>query len=122
MDLPESDEVSAIIAQFRSQLKNPDKPFSLLVRFQVKEGAQERVEASFTKASAETLKEDGVVAFHLNREATDATRYVVYERWKTLVALDWHLRTPYITRLRSDLNEWIVGAPEFHVLIPALPG
>lgn len=113
------DEVSAIIAEFGAQLKDPAKPFTLLVRFQVREGAQEEIEAAFARARTPTSKEEGVMTYHLNREAKDASRFVVYERWRSLADLEAHLRTPYITTLRNEFNSMIAGVPDFHMLIPA---
>ena len=113
------DDVSAIVASFAAELDDPAKPLSLLVRFQVSDGTQERVEEAFAAAGRETHKESGAIAYHLNREARDATRFVVYERWRSLGDLEAHLRTPYIATLRAELDRLIVGVPEFHVLRPA---
>jgi quinol monooxygenase YgiN/uncharacterized protein YndB with AHSA1/START domain len=113
------DEVSSFIAMFGSQLRDPTQPFTLLVRFQIGEGNHADVEAAFARARELTLRENGVIAFELNREARNATRFIVYERWKSLTAFEEHLRAPYITRLRREFNDMIVGAPEFHVLTPA---
>ena len=113
------DQIAAIAAQFGAELKDPRKPFTLLVRFRVKEGMEENVEAAFAAASTATRKEKGVMAFDLNREAKDATRFVVYERWKSLAHLEAHLRTPYIATLRDELEEMLAGLAEFHVLVPA---
>jgi len=113
------DEVSSVVTMFGAQLKDPTRPFTLLVRFQIGEGMHEDAEAAFAKARELTLRENGVIAFELNREARNASRFVVYERWKSLAALEEHMRTPYITKLRRAFNEMIVGTPEFHVLTPA---
>jgi quinol monooxygenase YgiN len=112
------DEVSAMIGRFAADLSDPAKPLSLIVRFQVSEGAQELVEAAFATASEKTRHESGVLSFDLNMEARDATRFVVYERWKSLADLEAHLRTDYIAKLRMELDKLIVGTPEFHVLVP----
>src|SRR5689334_6460576 len=90
------DDASAIAAAFGRQLKNPAMPFALMVRFQVRDGTQDEVEAAFARASTKTRSESGVIAFDLNREAGDPTRFVVYERWRTLADLEAHLRTPHV--------------------------
>lgn len=94
-------------------------PFTLVSRFQIKDGAQLECEAAFAEATAATRKEPGAVAYDLSRDAKDATRYVVYERWKSLSDLAVHLRTPYITSLIATLQGILVGPADFQVLIPA---
>ena len=116
-----SDDIAAIVQSFAAQMVDPSKSFAMVVRFQVNEGSQNAVEQAFVIASTETAKEDGVIVYHLNREAKDRTRFVLYERWKSLADLDAHLRTPYIRLLRDQLNALIVGEAEFVVLTPAVP-
>ena len=113
------DDVSAIIAGFAAALSSPAEPLSLVVRFQVREGDQAAVEAAFAAARGPTGQERGVMSYDLNREAADDTRFLVYERWRSLADLEAHLRTEYIAKLRKELSRLIIGAPEFHVFVPA---
>ena len=108
--------VSSSVALFKAQLKDPGRPFALLVRFRVKEGTQERCEAAFAAAGTPTRNEKACLAFDLNRDAADETRYVTYERWKNLADLENHLQTPYITSLIIDLLEMLAEPPEIQVL------
>ena len=118
-DTASQQEIHPIAAQVKADMTDPGKPFTLLFLFQVKEGTREKFEAAFAKASKATHKEKGVLTYELNRDAKDATRYVLYERWKSLADLEAHLRTPYLTALLGELNEIRVGASELHVLMPA---
>jgi quinol monooxygenase YgiN len=115
----DSDWVSAYIAQFAALLEEPSKPFTLLARMSVKPGMQEKLEKAWLKARAGTQGEAGAIVWHLNRDATDSTRYAVYERWQSLVDLERHLRTSYITTLKQEFDEALAAAPEFSVLVPA---
>ena len=45
-----ADEPNPIVTQVKAALKDPAKPFTLLVFLQVKDGMQEKFEAAFTKA------------------------------------------------------------------------
>jgi quinol monooxygenase YgiN len=83
-----------IFAQVKAAVKDPAKPFTLLFRLQVKEGTREMFEAAFAKANKATHIETGVLAYELNRDAEDATSYIMYERWKSLADLEAHVRTP----------------------------
>ncbi len=111
------DEVSAVTRTFGAGLRDPTRPFTLLVRFQVRPAMTERIVAAFAKAAVPTQPEEGMIAFELNRECADSTRFVVHERWRSLADLDAHLRTPYIEQ-RAEVDRALVGKPEFVLLEP----
>src|SRR5205823_11280677 len=84
-------ELHPIASQVKAELKDPAKPFLLVVRLQVKEGMGQKFEAAFAKAQKETRKEKGCSAYDLSRDTKEPTRYRVYERWRSLADLDTHL-------------------------------
>jgi quinol monooxygenase YgiN len=114
-----SDDSAIILRAFGAELRDPAKPLSLLVRFAVKVSDVEKVEASFSKARAQTLDESGCRVFELNRDPRDPCRFVVYEQWRSLADLEAHFRKDYFSAARAELSEMIVGTPEFQVLLPA---
>jgi len=113
------DKDDPILALVKPRLKDPDKPFTLVVRVQTKEGSGERLEAAFARARRATRREKGNLAYDLNRDAQEPARYLLYERWKSLAGLESHLQTPHVKALLAELSEVTVGGPEFHVLVPA---
>ena len=113
------DKENPVIASVKSQLKNPDKPFTLIVRVKVKEGAGKQFEEAFAKAIVATRKEKGNLAYDLNRDTQNPSRYLVYERWKDLAALDDHLKTPHLKVLLAEVPKMAEGAPESQILLPA---
>jgi quinol monooxygenase YgiN len=113
------DKENPIITSVKSRLKHPDKPFTLIVRVKVKEGADKQLEAAFAKAIPASRKEKGNLAYDLNRDTRDPSRYLVYERWKNLAALEAHLKTPHLKTLLAELPKVTDGAPESRVLLPA---
>lgn len=113
------DKENPIITSVKARLKNPDKPFTLIVRIQVKEGAGKQFEAAFAKALTATRKEKGNLAYDLNRDTQEPSRYLVYERWKDLAALEAHLNSPHLKALLAELAKVADGAPESQVLLPA---
>jgi quinol monooxygenase YgiN len=113
------DKEHPVITAVKSRLKNPDKPFTLIVRVKVKEGAGKQFEESFAKAIVATRKEKGNLAYDLNRDTQDPSRYLIYERWKDLAALDAHLKTPYLKELLAELPKVAEGAPDSQILLPA---
>jgi quinol monooxygenase YgiN len=110
---------SPIVAKVKAAVKGTDRPFVLVVRFKVKEGAAEKFEAAFAKATQETRKEKGNRAYDLNRDTQTPTHYLLYESWHDLAALEAHLKTPYITKLLADTKDLQAGPPEGSILVPA---
>ena len=115
----DDDKENPVLASVRSRLKNPDKPFTLIVHIQVKEGSGEQFEAAFAKAITGTRKEKGNLVYDLNRDTEKPSRYLVYERWKSLAALEAHLNSPHIKALLAELPKLTEGAPESRVMLPA---
>jgi len=111
-----ADDVSAIIEMFGKELADPARSFTLLAKFRTRDGTHVDVTRLFAEARVSTLQEAGCLAFELNYQPRDTTRFVVYEKWRALADLDAHLRTPYATRLRTAFNGLIEGVPEFSVL------
>ena|SRR5262249_42966277 len=108
-----------ILAFVKSKVKHPDRPFTLIVALKVKEGEEKKLETAFTKAVKATRKEKGCLTYDLSRDTADPTRYLVYERWKSVDALKAHLETEHIKELLAELPALLDGAPEPRVLTPA---
>jgi quinol monooxygenase YgiN len=113
------DQENPIVAFVKPKLKDPEKPFTLLVHIKLKEGAGDRFEAGFAKARRETRKEKGNLVYDLNHDTQDPSHYLIYERWQNLAALAAHLETPYIKALLADAQDMYTGPPEPAVLVPA---
>lgn len=113
------DKENPVITFVKSRVKNPDKPFTLVLRVQVKEGTGKQFEEAFAKAIVATRKEKGNLAYDLNRDTRNSSSYLIYERWKNLAALEAHLNAPYLKVLLSELPKLLDGAPESSVLLPA---
>ena len=113
-----SDDSATVLRVLEAELRDPAKPLSLLVRFAVEAGDVEKVEASFGKARSLTLNELGCRAYELNRDPRDPCRFVVFEQWRSLADLEAHFRKDYFATVRAELDQMIVGTPEFQVLLP----
>ena len=114
-----ADEPHPIVAQVKGVLKDPTKPFTMVVSLHVKDGMQAKFETAFAKAIKGTRKEKGSLTYDLSRYAKEPTRYLVYERWKSLKDLEEHMQTPHITGLLGELKDILSGPPEVKVLFPA---
>ena len=118
------DQTDAIAAQVKASVKDPTKPFTLLVSLQVKEGDGEKLMEVrvFAKAVTPTRREKGCLAYELNRDPKTPTSYLLYERWQGLAALETHLRSEHITTLLGQISEMVAGPPELRVLVPVGDG
>jgi quinol monooxygenase YgiN len=108
-----------IAAQVKASVKDPTKPFTMLVHLKAKEGAGEKFEAAFAKALKPTRKEKGCLAYDLNRDPKTPGQYLLYERWQTLADLEAHLKAAHITTLLMELGDLLAGPPELRILLPA---
>ena len=113
------DDVEAIVEKFGAALDDRGRPFTILVRFQAQPGVEADIESAFAAVRTETLGEPGALAFDLNRETADPTRFVVYERWRSLDHFAAHIRKPSVGVLRDRLGALVDGMPEFDILRPA---
>jgi quinol monooxygenase YgiN len=116
--VPAAADDHPIVASVRQQLKETDKPFTMLVALKVKEGKNQPFEAAFKEAIAGTRKEPGNLVYQLNRHAQSGQIYIVYERWKNLDALKAHVETPHIEKLLAALADLLDDAPDIDVLVP----
>ena len=103
----------------KAALKDPSKPFTIMVHVKVKDGAGAKFEAAFAKAIVGTRKEKGNKTYDLNRSTESPNEYIVYERWQNFAALQAHMKTPHFATLLSEVGELLDGAPELKVFLPA---
>jgi quinol monooxygenase YgiN len=115
---PAEEKSNPIVDRVKASLKDPSRPFTMLVQLRVKADAGPKLEAAFVPAARATRKEKGNLAYQLNRDVKTPTRYLVYECWRDLPALEAHLKSEYITSLLKDLGELLDGPPEVQILIP----
>jgi len=114
-----AEEENPILAFVKTKVKHPDKPFTLIVALKVKEGEEKKFETAFAKAVKASRKEKGCITYDLSRDTSDASRYLVYERWKSVDALKTHLASEPIKELLAELPALLDGMPEPRVLTPA---
>src|SRR5262245_48437355 len=81
-----------VVALVKSKVKDPAKPFALLVTIKAKAGKEKELEAAFAPCIAATKKEAGCLAYELNRDSDDPTSYLMYEKFKNVAALEAHLK------------------------------
>ena len=105
-----------IITLVKAKVQDPAKPFTLVVTLKIKPGQEAAAEAAYFEAFAGTKLEPGYLAYDLNRSADDPATYVLYERWKSVSALETHLKLPHTVKFVGLFGDLADGPPEVKVL------
>ena len=108
-----------ILAAVKAKVKDQSKPFAMAVMAKIKPDSKVAFEAAFAECIKETRKEKGCIAYDLNRSADDETRYVNYERWSGVAALDTHLKAGHTVKLLTTVAPYLDGPPEVKIYLPA---
>ena len=93
-----------VVALVKSKVKDPARPFALLVTIKAKAGKEKDVEEAFAPCIAATKKEAGCLAYELNRDPDEPTTYLMYEKFKSVSALDDHLKQDHTRKLLQTLE------------------
>ncbi len=98
-------ELHPVAQMVREQLDVEGGPFGLLVTFDVRADATDAFERALLPAIAATWTEPGNHAYELARIGGTAGTYVLYERWRSVADLDWHLKSqPIVDALSATAD------------------
>lgn len=106
-------------AEIAGKVADPEQPFILVVEFVTKEGEAEAFLANAAEPRRETAKEPGNVAYELSRSVEDPAKFLLYEHWKSVAALDSHLKQPYLTKLLASFEATLAEPPKLTVFTPS---
>jgi quinol monooxygenase YgiN len=108
-------EEHPVVALVKSKVKDPNKPFAMIVTFKVKAGKEKEFEAAFVPCLAATHKEPGCISYELNRDPDDPTTYFMYEKFKSVAALDAHIKMGHTQTLLKTVGTLTEGDPKVKV-------
>ena len=91
----------------------------LAVTWMAKVGREGEVSALFAKLTEESRKEPGCVAYYLNHDLDEPTVFVVYERFKSVAALEDHAKSRHVEELLKKIGPMLDGDPKAKVYAPA---
>ena len=91
----------------KEKIKHPDKPFTMLVTIQVKEGKEKALEEAFLEAQKGTKKEKGCIAYEINRDVDHPDTFVFVEKWKNIDGLADHLKAEHTTKLLGMFGDLV---------------
>ena len=130
--LPETDRIAVqqfdagaaadgLMEMVRASVEKPNKPLRLLVTFTVKPDREQDFLDLFAMSTEKTRTESGNITYHMSKIADDdgSPTYVLFETWKSADDLDSHLRTDYLVRVLTELEE-IAENVDIKVMTPVL--
>jgi quinol monooxygenase YgiN len=106
-----------LVARVRGKVKDPARPFVLLVSIKAKAGMGKALEEAFAPCVAATRKEAGCLAYDLSRDADDPTVYLMYEKFKSVAALADHLKQDHTLMLLKALEPILDGEIKSRVYV-----
>jgi quinol monooxygenase YgiN len=110
------------LAGFRAQLKNPDSMFTLIVEFHVKPGTEAAFREAAGPAVQATRREAGNAAYEVHQDVKEPTRFVFFEKWRSLKALEAHVAQEHTKTLLARLGEISESPMTIRLLMPSVPG
>jgi quinol monooxygenase YgiN len=106
-----------ILGVAKKNLSDTTKPFTLVIKFRVKEGQAAKFEAAMAKAVKETRKDKGNLAYELGK-TPKGPNYVIYERWDNLAALEAHLKTAHYKEAAAAVKPLLEAEIDVDLLVP----
>ena len=82
--------------------KKENKEITIIVPIKAKTEFRVKVKEKLLELTALTNQEAGNICYCLHQADSDPDQFVIYEKWKNQVALDFHMNQDY---LKNFLNE-----------------
>lgn len=110
-----------VVALVRRKLPDTSRPFTIIADLEARTGRGDEVASAIrqTRVVELTRSEPGCVAYDLGRDADSPDRFVAYECWRNLAALEEHLLTPQFAAVGGALGGLLASAPVVRVLTPS---
>lgn len=96
-----------------TRLKSVKGPFTMIVHLQVKKGEEKKLVDEAKPCIAATRKEAGCVAYELHQDQEDPTKFVFFEKWKSVKDLEAHLAAEHTKKFVGSFGKIAAGAPKF---------
>lgn len=114
-----ADDENPIATLAKSKMKDKTKPFGMTVTFKVKAGQEKAFEEAFRPCGVATRKEPGCLGYFLNHDLDEPTVFMVYERFKSIAALEERAKTKHVEELLKTISPLLDSAPCVKVYVPA---
>jgi quinol monooxygenase YgiN len=109
-----------VVKDVKAKLKDPAKPFTMLVMLKIKAGKEDEFIKAFGECQKGTLKEKGTLRYEINRSTEDPRSFVLYEKWKNIDGLAAHIKEAHTEKLLKMFPDLIDGEPSIKVFTAPL--
>ncbi len=109
------------LADIKSQLKDPAKPFTLIVEFSIKPEHVKEWRKLVQDSVKQTKQEPGCVTYTCHQDAKDPNKFVFVEVWRSMAAIEFHVQQEYVKSLLGKAGELGSAPPNIRVLTPWVP-
>jgi quinol monooxygenase YgiN len=90
----------------------------LIVRTEIKEGAEAECIRIFHEVTEATRKEPGCLQYIIHQSMQNSAVFVFYEQYVDQAAVDAHRASPHFARYRTSIEAYLVSrSPEYFVPI-----
>ena len=89
---------------------------SIIAKVPVKEGKFDEAVALFQGMLPQVAKEEGTLAYSLNKDQSNPNTIVILERYRDKAALDAHAVTPHFKEFSPKLPQFLAGKPEIVIM------
>lgn len=100
------------IDKFRKRTRSAIR---VLAFFDAKEGKGEELEKILLALVGPTRSEEGNISYVLHRKADDPDFLLFEEIWTDRVALDEHMKKPYLTSLHEKIKHLVETPPKIEI-------
>ena len=90
-----------------------DGPFTLIVNLKVKKGEEKALIKAAKPCIEASRKEKGCVTYELHQDREDPTKFVFFEKWKSVKDLQSHFGEEHVKKLLGALGDLLDGEPTF---------
>jgi quinol monooxygenase YgiN len=84
---------------------------AILIQFKAQPGKRDALAAHLAAAGTGYASETGTESFMVHLSLTDADTVVVYERYSSAAAKDFHESAPAYADIRAKTGSFLAGAP-----------
>lgn len=106
-----------VVKLIKSKVKDQSKPFAITVAFKVKAGKEKDFVAAFRPCLEATKKEPGCISYELNHDPDHPEMYVMYEKFRSVAAIEDHLKQKHTVTLLTTVLPMCDGDPQIKVYV-----
>ncbi|MFN0135479.1 MAG: putative quinol monooxygenase [Phycisphaerae bacterium] len=117
---PAASQPASPLDALRAKLPDPSKPFTLVVEYKLKPGA-DNYDAfrKLAKAAADgTRREPGFDAYEFHRGIDDPTQVLLFEKWKKFADLEKHFAEKHTGEFIEASKQYLAEPAKLRLMSP----